>query len=170
MEPTHKHFAAGKARGNQHREEQDSSHNHRPSHSPARNAPWPSAQAPRPASRTIPVELRLAHWVPPTHPIQVHAWEQWAQSIIRGVGRPITVTLYPALASSATNDHYDMARDGISDIAFCEPWLLSQAASPVIAAGRIAVHGVQSAKGGSAATVPGTGNMPNRRCRTSSSA
>ncbi|WP_246734646.1 TRAP transporter substrate-binding protein [Chelativorans sp. ZYF759] len=96
-----------------------------------------------------PVELRLAHWVPPTHPIQVHGMTQWAESISEASGGTITVTLYPAQQLGQANDHYDMARDGIADIAFVNPGY-QPGRFPIIAAGELPFL-VTNAKGGSAA-------------------
>jgi TRAP-type transport system periplasmic protein len=96
-----------------------------------------------------PVELRLAHWVPPTHPVQVHGMTQWAESISEASGGSITVTIYPAQQLGQAGDHYDMARDGIADIAFVNPGY-QPGRFPVIAAGELPFL-VNNAKGGSAA-------------------
>jgi TRAP-type C4-dicarboxylate transport system substrate-binding protein len=101
------------------------------------------------ANADSPVDLRLAHWVPPTHPIQVHGMEQWAESINEASGGTITVTLYPAQQLGQAGDHYDMARDGIADIAFVNPGY-QPGRFPVIAAGELPFL-VTNAKGGSAA-------------------
>ncbi|PTX04240.1 TRAP transporter substrate-binding protein [Pararhodobacter aggregans] len=65
--------------------------------------------------------LSLAHWVPATHPLQVLGMEPWMQSITEESGGRITFTVYPAQQLGAAADHYDMARDGIADIAFINP-------------------------------------------------
>src|SRR5690606_42148542 len=68
-----------------------------------------------------PVELRLAHWVPPQHPLQVHGLTEWINSSKEASGGSITVTIYPAQQLGQAGDHYDMARDGLTDIAFNNP-------------------------------------------------
>ncbi len=67
------------------------------------------------------VELSLAHWVPGTHPLQVHGMEPWAESIRQASSGRIEITIYPAQQLGAAADHYDMARDGIADIGFINP-------------------------------------------------
>lgn len=96
-----------------------------------------------------PVELRFAHWVPSTHPIQEHGMTQWAESISEASGGSITVTIYPGQQLGQAGDHYDMARDGIADLAFVNPGY-QPGRFPVIAAGELPFL-VSNAKGGSAA-------------------
>ncbi len=96
-----------------------------------------------------PVELRFAHWVPPQHPLHVNGMTEWIQSINEASGGSITITLYPAQQLGQANDHYDMARDGIADIAFVNPGY-QPGRFPVIAAGELPFL-VNNAKGGSAA-------------------
>ncbi|MDF1776572.1 MAG: TRAP transporter substrate-binding protein [Rhizobiaceae bacterium] len=67
------------------------------------------------------VNLRLAHWVPPTHPIQTLGIEPWVESLKEASGGRIGVTIYPAQQLGKAPDHYDMARDGIADIAYVNP-------------------------------------------------
>lgn len=65
--------------------------------------------------------LRLAHWVPPTHPIQELGIEPWVQSLSEASGGRIGVTIFPAQQLGAAPDHYDMTRDGIADIGYVNP-------------------------------------------------
>ena len=67
------------------------------------------------------VTLRLSHWVPPTHPIQVLGIEPWIQSLSDASDGRIAVTIFPAQQLGAAPDHYDMARDGIADITYTNP-------------------------------------------------
>lgn len=67
------------------------------------------------------VTLRLAHWVPAQHAIQVTGFEPWAESIREASEGRITIQMYPAQQLGAAADHYDMARDGIADIAYVNP-------------------------------------------------
>jgi TRAP-type transport system periplasmic protein len=67
-----------------------------------------------------PVQLRFGHWVPPSHPMHVSA-EAWAASIDKASGGSIKITIYPAQQLGKAFDHYNMARDGIADIAHVNP-------------------------------------------------
>ncbi|ADZ72153.1 TRAP transporter substrate-binding protein [Polymorphum gilvum] len=67
------------------------------------------------------VELRLAHWVPPTHPIQQYGIEPWVESIKQASNGRINITIFPAQQLGAAPDHYDMTRDGITDIGYVNP-------------------------------------------------
>ncbi|MEQ9812298.1 MAG: TRAP transporter substrate-binding protein [Azospirillaceae bacterium] len=67
------------------------------------------------------VTLRLAHWVPPTHPIQTLGIEPWVQSLTEASGGRIAVQIFPAQQLGAAPDHYDMTRDGITDIGYVNP-------------------------------------------------
>jgi TRAP-type C4-dicarboxylate transport system substrate-binding protein len=67
------------------------------------------------------VELSLAHWVPGTHPLQTLGMEPWIESINKASDGRINITIYPSQQLGAAADHYDMARDGISDISFINP-------------------------------------------------
>jgi TRAP-type transport system periplasmic protein len=82
-----------------------------------------------------PVELKFSHWVPATHPI-VKASEQWADSIKKASNGTINITIYPAQQLGKAFDHYDMARDGIADIAYANPGY-TPGRFPVIAAGEL---------------------------------
>src|SRR5437879_12335 len=70
------------------------------------------APAARAEDRTF--ELKLSHWVPPTHPLQ-KAIEDWGASIERASNGTIKYKIYPAQQLGKAFDHYDMARDGIAD-------------------------------------------------------
>ncbi len=63
------------------------------------------------------VDLRFSTWLPPQHGVH-DALNAWAESIAEASGGTISVTLYPAEQLGRANDHYDMARDGISDFSF----------------------------------------------------
>ncbi|WP_425416237.1 TRAP transporter substrate-binding protein [Oricola indica] len=67
------------------------------------------------------VTFRLAHWVPPTHPIQTLGIEPWVESIKEASNGRIDITIFPAQQLGAAPDHYDMARDGIADISYVNP-------------------------------------------------
>lgn len=63
-------------------------------------------------------DLRLASWVPDSHPLSTGGFEPWMESITEATNGSITFTLYPAQQLGASGDHHDMARDGISDISY----------------------------------------------------
>jgi TRAP-type C4-dicarboxylate transport system substrate-binding protein len=67
-----------------------------------------------------PVQLKLSHWVPPSHPLQ-SAIQDWATDIEKDSGGTITSTIFPAEQLGKAFDHYDMARDGIADGAYVSP-------------------------------------------------
>ncbi|WP_309082965.1 TRAP transporter substrate-binding protein [Chelativorans sp.] len=95
------------------------------------------------------VELTLSHWVPPTHPLQPGGMEPWAESIKQASNGRIEITIYPASQLGAAPDHYDMARDGVTDIAFINPGY-QPGRFPIIAAGEIPFT-ISNAKAGSRA-------------------
>jgi TRAP-type C4-dicarboxylate transport system substrate-binding protein len=65
-------------------------------------------------------ELKLSHWVPPSHPLQ-KAMEEWGASIEKDSGGTITYKVYPAQQLGKAFDHYDMAKDGIADVTYVSP-------------------------------------------------
>ena len=93
--------------------------------------------------------LTLSHWVPGTHPLQTTGMEPWAQSIEEASDGRIQIEIYPAQQLGAAPDHYDMARDGIVDIAFINPGY-QPGRFPIIAAGELPFL-IENAKGGSRA-------------------
>ena len=60
-------------------------------------------------------ELKLSHWVPPSHPLQ-KALEEWGNSVEQDSGGTIKYKIFPAQQLGKAFDHYDMARDGIADL------------------------------------------------------
>lgn len=95
------------------------------------------------------VELTLSHWVPGTHPLQPGGMEPWAESIKKASNGRIEITIYPASQLGAAPDHYDMARDGVVDIAFINPGY-QPGRFPIISAGEIPFT-ISNAKAGSKA-------------------
>ncbi len=65
-------------------------------------------------------ELRLSHWVPPSHPLQ-KALEEWGASVEKASNGTIKSKVFPAQQLGKAFDHYDMARDGIADVTFINP-------------------------------------------------
>src|ERR1700758_3300564 len=65
-------------------------------------------------------ELKLSHWVPASHPLQ-KALEDWGAAVEKASGGTIKYKVFPAQQLGKAFDHYDMARDGIADIAYVSP-------------------------------------------------
>src|SRR5271154_253713 len=93
-------------------------------------------------------ELKLSHWVPPSHPLQ-KAMEDWGASIEKDSSGTIKYKVYPAQQLGKAFDHYDMARDGIADLTYVNPGY-QPGRFPVIAAGELPFL-VSEARGGSQA-------------------
>jgi len=95
-----------------------------------------------------PVQLKLSHWVPPSHPLQ-KAMEDWGASIEKASNGSITSRVFPAQQLGKAFDHYDMARDGIADVTYVNPGY-QPGRFPIIAAGELPFM-VTNGKGGTAA-------------------
>lgn len=80
-------------------------------------------------------ELKLSHWVPPSHPLQ-KALEEWGASVEKESGGTIKSKVYPAQQLGKAFDHYDMARDGIADLTYINPGY-QPGRFPVIGAGEL---------------------------------
>jgi TRAP-type transport system periplasmic protein len=83
------------------------------------------------------------------HPLQPTGMEPRARSIAEASDRRLNITIFPARQLGAAPDHYDMARDGIADIAFVNPGYQA-GRFPIIAHGEIPFY-FTNAKGGSRA-------------------
>jgi TRAP-type C4-dicarboxylate transport system substrate-binding protein len=94
------------------------------------------------------IELKLSHWVPPSHPLQ-KAMEQWGASVEKASNGTIKYKVYPSQQLGKAFDHYDMARDGIADVTYINPGY-QPGRFPVIAAGELPFL-MSNAKGGSKA-------------------
>jgi TRAP-type C4-dicarboxylate transport system substrate-binding protein len=95
-----------------------------------------------------PIELKLSHWVPPSHPLQA-AIQDWADDIQKESNGSITYKIYPAQQLGKAFDHYDMARDGIADFVYVNPGY-QPGRFPIISAGELPFL-VGNAKGGNRA-------------------
>ena len=80
-------------------------------------------------------ELKLSHWVPPTHPLQ-KAIEEWGADVEKASGGTITYKVFPSQQLGKAFDHYDMARDGIADFTYVNPGY-QPGRFPIIAAGEL---------------------------------
>jgi TRAP-type C4-dicarboxylate transport system substrate-binding protein len=93
-------------------------------------------------------ELKLSHWVPPSHPLQ-KAMEDWGASVEKDSGGTIKYKVYPAQQLGKAFDHYDMARDGIADLTYINPGY-QPGRFPIIAAGELPFL-IANGKGGTEA-------------------
>jgi TRAP-type transport system periplasmic protein len=94
------------------------------------------------------VTLKMSSWVPPAHPLNP-SLVAWATDIEKESGGTIKATLFPSEQLGKAMDHYDMARDGIADLAYVNPGY-QPGRFPIIAAGELPFL-LADAKGGSAA-------------------
>lgn len=67
-----------------------------------------------------PVTLKLSSWVPAQHALNP-ALQAWADDIKKQSNGTINSTLFPSEQLGKAFDHYDMARDGISDFSYVNP-------------------------------------------------
>jgi TRAP-type transport system periplasmic protein len=95
-----------------------------------------------------PVALKLSSWVPAQHALNP-ALAAWAEDIKKASNGTITSTLFPSEQLGKAFDHYDMARDGISDFSYVNPGY-QPGRFPVFAASSLPFM-VSNAKAGSAA-------------------
>jgi len=93
-------------------------------------------------------ELKLSHWVPPSHPLQ-KAMADWGASIENASNGTIKYKVFPAQQLGKAFDHYDMASYGIADVTYVNPGY-QPGRFPIIAAGELPFL-VSDAKGGTAA-------------------
>src|SRR6478609_4453920 len=90
-------------------------------------------------------DLKLSHWVPPSHPLQ-KAMEEWGASVEKASNGTIKSKIFPSQQLGKAFDHYDMARDGIADFTYVNPGY-QPGRFPIIAAGELPFL-VGDAKGG----------------------
>lgn len=100
------------------------------------------------AAQDKPVALKLAHWVPPSHPLQ-KAMEDWGNSLKQATNGTVTFSVFPAQQLGKAFDHYDMARDGIADVTYINPGY-QPGRFPIIGAGELPFL-MTDGKGGSQA-------------------
>ncbi len=71
-------------------------------------------------AQDAPVTLRVSHWLPPAHPQHI-ALVKWADSLMAASNGSITVTIFPSEQLGKAFDEYDIARDGVADVAEVNP-------------------------------------------------
>src|SRR3569833_4192449 len=106
------------------------------------------ATAPLAQAQDKTIELKLSHWVPPTHPLQ-KAMEEWGADIEKASGGTIKYKIFPSQQLGKAFDHYDMARDGIADFTYVNPGY-QPGRFPIFAATSLPFM-ISNAKAGSAA-------------------
>jgi TRAP-type transport system periplasmic protein len=74
-------------------------------------------------AQEAPVTLKFAHWVPPTHVLATQAIPNWISAIEAASGGTIKFATFPAGQLGKPTDHYDLAKDGIADVAWVNPGL-----------------------------------------------
>jgi TRAP-type transport system periplasmic protein len=94
------------------------------------------------------VTLKMSSWVPAAHPLNP-SLIAWAADIEKQSDGTIKAILFPSEQLGKAFDHYDMARDGITDLAYVNPGY-QPGRFPIIAAGELPFL-IANAKGGSAA-------------------
>ena len=104
--------------------------------------------APQARAQDRSFELKLAHWLPPSHPLQ-RAFEDWAASVEKASGGTIRSRIYHSQQLGKAFDHYDMARDGTADLAYVNPGY-QPGRFPIIGAAELPFL-FSNAKGGSQA-------------------
>ncbi|WP_112323684.1 TRAP transporter substrate-binding protein [Oceanibium sediminis] len=67
------------------------------------------------------ITLRISHWIPATHPIASEGLVSWTNAITEQSGGAIQFQIFPSAQLGKAEDHYDMARDGVVDIAWLNP-------------------------------------------------
>src|SRR5256885_780650 len=93
-------------------------------------------------------ELKLSHFLPPSHPLH-KAMEDWGGSIEKASNGTIKYRIYPAQQLGKAFDQYDMARDRIVDVSLVVP-SYQPGRFPIIAAGELPFI-ISAARGGSQA-------------------
>jgi TRAP-type C4-dicarboxylate transport system substrate-binding protein len=72
---------------------------------------------PSPAAAQENKEFKISIWLPPSHPL-IKSAQEWADSIDKQSNGTLTFKIFPSQQLGKAVDHYDMARDGIVDVAF----------------------------------------------------
>lgn len=95
------------------------------------------------------VTLRLSYWVPATIAPAKKGIIPWAKDIEKESNGRIKVETYPAQQLGHAADHYDMARDGIVDIAWVNPGY-SAGRFPIFSLSEVPFNVADSIKGAKA--------------------
>jgi len=104
--------------------------------------------APHAEAQDRTVELKLSHFMPPSHPLH-KALEDWAASIEKASRGTINYKIYPAQQLGKAFDQYDMVRDRIADVSLVVP-SYQPGRFPIIAGGELPFS-ISAGTGGSRA-------------------
>ncbi|MGE5545073.1 MAG: TRAP transporter substrate-binding protein [Bacillota bacterium] len=74
------------------------------------------SRAPAQDAETKPVELKLAHFWPSTHPIETELVKPWAEDIYKATNGQVKVVSYPQETLAKANDIYDGVVNRVCDI------------------------------------------------------
>jgi TRAP-type transport system periplasmic protein len=74
------------------------------------------ASTPTAGQNTKPIELKLAHFWPATHPAETQLVQPWAQEIEKATNGQVIITSYPGETLLKSADIYDGVVNGIADI------------------------------------------------------
>ncbi len=99
-------------------------------------------------------ELKLAHWLPPSHPLH-RAIEEWGASVEKASNGMLKYKIYPSQQFGKAFDHYNMARDGSADLTYINPGY-QPGRFPIIGAAEMPLL-----------MTNGKGGMPGLRCLVS---
>jgi TRAP-type C4-dicarboxylate transport system substrate-binding protein len=92
--------------------------------------------------------VRVSTWVPAQHALNP-AIQAWAESMKKASGGSINPILFPSEQLGKAFDHFDMARDGLTDFAFVNPGY-QPGRFPIFAAASLPFE-ISNSKAGSAA-------------------
>jgi TRAP-type transport system periplasmic protein len=70
-----------------------------------------------PATAENPIELKLATWAPPTHPVNAIAFKSFVAEVEERTHGKVKITIFAGGTLGAPKDHLDLALDGVADIA-----------------------------------------------------
>lgn len=65
-----------------------------------------------------PIELKLSHWLPLAHVNHQHVLVPWAEMVEKNSNGKLKITIFPGGVLGKPADHWDMAQNGIVDIAW----------------------------------------------------
>jgi TRAP-type C4-dicarboxylate transport system substrate-binding protein len=71
----------------------------------------------RPALAQTATEMKISIWLPPSHPL-IKGAQEWASAIEEESKGTLKFKIFPSEQLGKAIDHYDLARDGIVDVAF----------------------------------------------------
>jgi TRAP-type C4-dicarboxylate transport system substrate-binding protein len=70
------------------------------------------------AQTVKPIELKLSHFMSPMHNLHADVFAPFSKTVEEKTKGRVKITVYPGEALGKARDHYDMAVNGVTDIAF----------------------------------------------------